>query len=114
MQICCCFQIHLQRSLKMKEENTVSIPSDAEHTLPGDLPLVLKSKLLIVDLAGSERIDKSGKTHFSIFNFFIIKSLSFSKPLWKIFYVFFSTFILVLRAFHLVLTQHKYFLLESF
>ncbi|XBI69925.1 hypothetical protein VPH35_064542 [Triticum aestivum] len=52
--------IHLQRSLKMKEENTVSIPSDAEHTLPGDLPLVLKSKLLIVDLAGSERIDKSG------------------------------------------------------
>ncbi|XP_048572229.1 kinesin-like protein KIN-UA isoform X2 [Triticum urartu] len=52
--------IHLQRSLKIKEENTVSIPSDAEHTLPGDLPLVLKSKLLIVDLAGSERIDKSG------------------------------------------------------
>jgi len=27
---------------------------------PDDLPLVLKSKLLIVDLAGSERIDKSG------------------------------------------------------
>ncbi|KAM3315293.1 hypothetical protein ACQJBY_033806 [Aegilops geniculata] len=52
--------IHLQRSLKIKEETTVSIPSDTEHTLPGDLPLVLKSKLLIVDLAGSERIDKSG------------------------------------------------------
>ncbi|KAI4992967.1 hypothetical protein ZWY2020_007280 [Hordeum vulgare] len=52
--------IHLHRSLKIKEENTASIPSDAQYTLPGDLPLVLKSKLLIVDLAGSERIDKSG------------------------------------------------------
>ncbi|PNT78176.1 hypothetical protein BRADI_1g74827v3 [Brachypodium distachyon] len=52
--------IHLQRSLRIKEEMTTSIPNSAEEFFPGDIPLVLKSKLLIVDLAGSERIDKSG------------------------------------------------------
>jgi len=36
---------------------------------PDDLPLVLKSKLLIVDLAGSERIDKSGKASLHILSF---------------------------------------------
>ena len=47
-----------------------------------------------------------------LFNFFL-KNLSFSKPLRQVFYVFFPTFTLVLRAFHLVLTQHQYFLWES-
>uniref|UniRef100_A0ACD5WH46 Uncharacterized protein n=1 Tax=Avena sativa TaxID=4498 RepID=A0ACD5WH46_AVESA len=53
--------IYVQRSVRLKEEeSTSSVPSVAEHIIPDDLPLVLKSKLLIVDLAGSERIDKSG------------------------------------------------------
>ncbi|XP_051182928.1 kinesin-like protein KIN-UA isoform X2 [Lolium perenne] len=52
--------IYLQRSVRIKEESTSTIPNVAEHILADDLPLVLKSKLLIVDLAGSERIDKSG------------------------------------------------------
>ncbi|KAL6645194.1 hypothetical protein ACP70R_016802 [Stipagrostis hirtigluma subsp. patula] len=51
--------IHLQRSSRVKEENGTS-PNGAHNIFPRDLPLVLKSKLLIVDLAGSERIDKSG------------------------------------------------------
>ncbi|RCV46497.1 hypothetical protein SETIT_9G536800v2 [Setaria italica] len=52
--------IHLQRSSRIKEENCTSLSNDTHDILPDDLPLVLKSKLLIVDLAGSERIDKSG------------------------------------------------------
>ncbi|KAG0552751.1 hypothetical protein BDA96_01G534100 [Sorghum bicolor] len=52
--------IHLQRSTRRKEENSSSLYIDRRDTFPDDLPLVLKSKLLIVDLAGSERIDKSG------------------------------------------------------
>uniref|UniRef100_A0ACD5WQR4 Uncharacterized protein n=1 Tax=Avena sativa TaxID=4498 RepID=A0ACD5WQR4_AVESA len=53
--------IYVQRSVRLKEEESTStIPSVTEHIIPDDLPLVLKSKLLIVDLAGSERIDKSG------------------------------------------------------
>ncbi|PUZ42798.1 hypothetical protein GQ55_9G610500 [Panicum hallii var. hallii] len=51
--------IHLQRSSRIKEENS-SLSNDTHNIFPDDLPLVLKSKLLIVDLAGSERIDKSG------------------------------------------------------
>ncbi|KAG2543403.1 kinesin-like protein KIN-UA isoform X4 [Panicum virgatum] len=51
--------IHLQRSSRIKEENS-SLSNDTHDIFPDDLPLVLKSKLLIVDLAGSERIDKSG------------------------------------------------------
>ncbi|OEL38965.1 Armadillo repeat-containing kinesin-like protein 1 [Dichanthelium oligosanthes] len=50
--------IHLQRSSRIKEE--FSLSNDTHDIFPDDLPLVLKSKLLIVDLAGSERIDKSG------------------------------------------------------
>ena len=67
MKIQCCFQIYLQRSVRIKEERTSTIPDGAEHILPDDLPLVLKSKLLIVDLAGSERIDKSGKTPLHVY-----------------------------------------------
>ncbi|CAN6285634.1 unnamed protein product [Urochloa humidicola] len=52
--------IHLQRSSRIKEENCRSLSNDTHDIFPDDLPLVLKSKLLIVDLAGSERIDKSG------------------------------------------------------
>ncbi|XP_039779937.1 kinesin-like protein KIN-UA isoform X6 [Panicum virgatum] len=52
-------QIHLQRSSRIKEEKS-SLSNDMHDIFPDDLPLVLKSKLLIVDLAGSERIDKSG------------------------------------------------------
>ncbi|KAF8721260.1 hypothetical protein HU200_023186 [Digitaria exilis] len=52
--------IHLQRSSRIKEENSCSLSNDTHDIFPDDLPLVLKSKLLIVDLAGSERIDKSG------------------------------------------------------
>ncbi|KAJ1298749.1 hypothetical protein BS78_01G477300 [Paspalum vaginatum] len=52
--------IHLQRSSRIKEENSSSLANDAHGIFPNDLPLVIKSKLLIVDLAGSERIDKSG------------------------------------------------------
>ncbi|XP_066358385.1 kinesin-like protein KIN-UA isoform X6 [Miscanthus floridulus] len=52
--------IHLQRSTRRKEESSSSLYNDRHDTFPDDLPLVLKSKLLIVDLAGSERIDKSG------------------------------------------------------
>ncbi|XP_039779932.1 kinesin-like protein KIN-UA isoform X2 [Panicum virgatum] len=51
--------IHLQRSSRIKEEKS-SLSNDMHDIFPDDLPLVLKSKLLIVDLAGSERIDKSG------------------------------------------------------
>ncbi|KAL6902371.1 hypothetical protein ACP4OV_005247 [Aristida adscensionis] len=51
--------IHLQRSSRGKEENGIS-SNGGRDIFPNDLPLVLKSKLLIVDLAGSERIDKSG------------------------------------------------------
>ena len=72
MKIKCYFQIYLQRSVRIKEEST--IPDGVEHILPGDLPLVLKSKLLIVDLAGSERIDKSGKTSLHIYVFLILES----------------------------------------
>lgn len=63
------FQIHLQRSTRRKEENSSSLCNDRHDTFPDDLPLVLKSKLLIVDLAGSERIDKSGKTSLHILSF---------------------------------------------
>ncbi|PWZ52316.1 Kinesin-like protein KIN-UA [Zea mays] len=52
--------IHLQRNTRTKEENGSSLYDVRHDTFPDDLPLVLKSKLLIVDLAGSERIDKSG------------------------------------------------------
>ncbi|CAN6290644.1 unnamed protein product [Urochloa humidicola] len=52
--------IHLQRSSRLKEDNCRSLSNDTHDIFPDDLPLVLKSKLLIVDLAGSERIDKSG------------------------------------------------------
>ncbi|TVU48335.1 hypothetical protein EJB05_07969, partial [Eragrostis curvula] len=52
--------IHLQRSSRIKEETSSSFSNDVQDIVPDDLPLVLKSKLLIVDLAGSERIDKSG------------------------------------------------------
>ncbi|XP_062209924.1 kinesin-like protein KIN-UA isoform X2 [Phragmites australis] len=52
--------IHLQRSSRIKEEINGSFSNDIHGISPDDLPLVLKSKLLIVDLAGSERIDKSG------------------------------------------------------
>lgn len=52
--------IHLQRNTRTKEENGSSLYDIRHDTFPDDLPLVLKSKLLIVDLAGSERIDKSG------------------------------------------------------
>ncbi|KAK3148346.1 hypothetical protein QOZ80_3BG0293880 [Eleusine coracana subsp. coracana] len=52
--------IHLQRSSRIKEENNSSLSNDVQGIFPDDVPLVLKSKLLIVDLAGSERIDKSG------------------------------------------------------
>ncbi|WVZ55517.1 hypothetical protein U9M48_006165 [Paspalum notatum var. saurae] len=52
--------IHLQRSSRIKEENSSSLANDTHEIFPNDLPLVIKSKLLIVDLAGSERIDKSG------------------------------------------------------
>jgi kinesin family member 5 len=60
------FQIHLQRSSRVRERNSTSFSNDAQDIFPGDLPLVLKSKLLIVDLAGSERIDKSGKATLHI------------------------------------------------
>ena len=63
-----CFQIHLQRSSRIKEENS-SLSNDTHDIFPDDLPLVLKSKLLIVDLAGSERIDKSGKASLHILSF---------------------------------------------
>ncbi|GJN09057.1 hypothetical protein PR202_ga27025 [Eleusine coracana subsp. coracana] len=53
--------IHLQRSSRIKEENNSAFSNDVQGIFPDDVPLVLKSKLLIVDLAGSERIDKSGK-----------------------------------------------------
>lgn len=59
-------QIHLQRGSRIKEENSCSVSNDTHGIFPDDLPLVLKSKLLIVDLAGSERIDKSGKTSLHI------------------------------------------------
>lgn len=52
--------IHLQRSSRIKEENSSALCNDTNDISPDHLPLVLKSKLLIVDLAGSERIDKSG------------------------------------------------------
>ncbi|KAK3150511.1 hypothetical protein QOZ80_3AG0234120 [Eleusine coracana subsp. coracana] len=52
--------IHLQRSSRIKEENNSAFSNDVQGIFPDDVPLVLKSKLLIVDLAGSERIDKSG------------------------------------------------------
>jgi hypothetical protein len=74
MKIECYFQIYLQRSVRIKEESTSTIPNGAEHILPDDLPLVLKSKLLIVDLAGSERIDKSGITP-PIFSFVLLEFL---------------------------------------
>ncbi|KAJ3682477.1 hypothetical protein LUZ60_015050 [Juncus effusus] len=48
--------VHVQRTVKVKEETeTPSITDLSQST-----PTVLKSKLLIVDLAGSERINKSG------------------------------------------------------
>ncbi|CAL4920819.1 unnamed protein product [Urochloa decumbens] len=52
--------IHLQRSSRIKGGNCRSLSNDTLDIFPDNLPLVLKSKLLIVDLAGSERIDKSG------------------------------------------------------
>lgn len=64
------FQIHLQRSTRTNKENISSLYNDRYETFPDDLPLVLKSKLLIVDLAGSERIDKSGKTSLHILSFY--------------------------------------------
>uniref|UniRef100_A0A0E0K8W9 Kinesin-like protein n=1 Tax=Oryza punctata TaxID=4537 RepID=A0A0E0K8W9_ORYPU len=52
--------VHIQRSLRIKDESNTSLPNGTNDLFPDNLPLVLKSKLLIVDLAGSERIDKSG------------------------------------------------------
>ncbi|KAF0914639.1 hypothetical protein E2562_030700 [Oryza meyeriana var. granulata] len=52
--------IHIQRSSRIKDESATSLPNGTGDLCPDNLPLVLKSKLLIVDLAGSERINKSG------------------------------------------------------
>ncbi|KAJ3689983.1 hypothetical protein LUZ61_019147 [Rhynchospora tenuis] len=55
--------VHVQRSVKVKDENEgASVVSSTDDLLAASnrVPIVLKSKLLIVDLAGSERIDKSG------------------------------------------------------
>ncbi|OAY81135.1 Armadillo repeat-containing kinesin-like protein 1, partial [Ananas comosus] len=52
--------VHIQRSLKEKEENDTSSVAISDESSSRHIPLLLKSKLLIVDLAGSERIDKSG------------------------------------------------------
>lgn len=68
------FQIHLQRNTRTKEENGSSLYDIRHDTFPDDLPLVLKSKLLIVDLAGSERIDKSGKTSLHFLFFYFLQS----------------------------------------
>ncbi|OAY74854.1 Armadillo repeat-containing kinesin-like protein 1, partial [Ananas comosus] len=51
--------VHIQRSLKEKEENDTSSVAISDESSSRHIPLLLKSKLLIVDLAGSERIDKS-------------------------------------------------------
>uniref|UniRef100_A0A0D9Z273 Kinesin-like protein n=1 Tax=Oryza glumipatula TaxID=40148 RepID=A0A0D9Z273_9ORYZ len=50
----------LIRSSRIKDESNTSLTNGTDNLFPDNLPLVLKSKLLIVDLAGSERIDKSG------------------------------------------------------
>ncbi|KAJ6849918.1 kinesin-like protein KIN-UA [Iris pallida] len=54
--------VHIQRSSKHKEENQVSLPAISVNSefSSRNVPVLLKSKLLIVDLAGSERVDKSG------------------------------------------------------
>lgn len=52
--------IHIQRSSRIEDGSNTSLPNGTDNLFPDNLPLVLKSKLLIVDLAGSERIDKSG------------------------------------------------------
>lgn len=57
-------QVHIQRSLKEKEENDTSSVAISDESSSRHIPLLLKSKLLIVDLAGSERIDKSGMPFF--------------------------------------------------
>ncbi|XP_078173426.1 armadillo/beta-catenin repeat family protein / kinesin motor family protein [Carex rostrata] len=50
--------VHVQRSVKVKDENDGTSTDDISNS--NNVPIILKSKLLIVDLAGSERIDKSG------------------------------------------------------
>ncbi|CAN6461387.1 unnamed protein product [Victoria cruziana] len=50
--------VYVQKSVKGKGESEPS-PNNTRVD-DGDVPTVLRSKLLIVDLAGSERIDKSG------------------------------------------------------
>uniref|UniRef100_A0A0E0NPU0 Kinesin-like protein n=1 Tax=Oryza rufipogon TaxID=4529 RepID=A0A0E0NPU0_ORYRU len=50
----------LIRSSRIEDGSNTSLPNGTDNLFPDNLPLVLKSKLLIVDLAGSERIDKSG------------------------------------------------------
>ncbi|XP_073009098.1 kinesin-like protein KIN-UA [Typha latifolia] len=53
--------VHIQRSLKGKEEkDSSSLANSSDNFSSRRVPLLLKSKLLIVDLAGSERINKSG------------------------------------------------------
>uniref|UniRef100_A0A0E0CVB6 Kinesin-like protein n=1 Tax=Oryza meridionalis TaxID=40149 RepID=A0A0E0CVB6_9ORYZ len=50
----------LIRSSRIEDGSNTSLPNGTDNLFPDNLPLVLKSKLLIVDLAGSERIDKTG------------------------------------------------------
>ncbi|XP_049933456.1 kinesin-like protein KIN-UC isoform X2 [Nymphaea colorata] len=50
--------VYVQRSVKGKGESESSI--NIKKVDDGDVPIVVRSKLLMVDLAGSERIDKSG------------------------------------------------------